>query len=76
MTVLKYRLIQITSIFGLLFFFQDTAYAYLDPGTGSIILQGLIAGIAVGLSTIKLWWHRLVSLFSSRKSEADQHLDD
>jgi len=30
-------------------FFSGTAQAYLDPGTGSIILQGILAGIfAVG----------------------------
>lgn len=32
------------------------AYAYLDPGTGSIILQGLIAGIVGFLFVIKLYW--------------------
>jgi len=32
--------------------FQD-AYAYLDPGTGSLILQSTIAAIAGGLFIIK-----------------------
>lgn len=33
-------------LFYLLFIvFMNQAYAYLDPGTGSILLQGLIAGI-------------------------------
>jgi hypothetical protein len=35
------------------------AYAYLDPGTGSIILQGLIAGLAAGGTIISLNYHRL-----------------
>ena len=37
----------------LLLSFSTTASAYLDPGTGSMILQGLIAGIAVAGFTIK-----------------------
>ncbi len=50
------------------------AYAYLDPGTGSIILQGLLAGIAGGLVVIKLYWGKLKSLFASgsRKKEHTQ----
>jgi hypothetical protein len=32
-------------ILALIFINIKNAYAYLDPGTGSIILQGLIAGI-------------------------------
>jgi hypothetical protein len=39
------------------------AYAYLDPGTGSIILQGLIATIAVAGLTIKTYWHKILSFF-------------
>ncbi len=33
----------------------DDAYAYLDPGTASMLLQGLIAAIAAGLVVIKLY---------------------
>ncbi len=36
-----------------------TAHAYVDPGTGSMVLQGVIAGIlGVGL-TLKLYWRRI-----------------
>jgi hypothetical protein len=46
-----------------------TAHAYLDPGTGSILLQVLIGGVA-GLGVIvKLYWHRLRSLFGVRKKD-------
>ena len=47
----------------LLLSFSTTASAYLDPGTGSMILQGLIAGIAVAGFTIKTYWYKLRSLF-------------
>ena len=37
----------------------DTAFAYLDPGTGSIILQGMIAG-AIGTAALaRMYWTRL-----------------
>jgi hypothetical protein len=38
------------------------AHAYLDPGTGSIILQILLGGIAGIAVTVKLYWHKLLSL--------------
>ena len=41
----------------------QNAYAYLDPGTGSIILQALIGGIAGGLLFIKIYWARTKSYF-------------
>jgi hypothetical protein len=47
----------------LLLSFSTTASAYLDPGTGSMILQGLIAGIAVAGFTIKTYWYKLRSMF-------------
>jgi len=39
-------------------------YAYLDPGTGSLILQGIIAGLAMASFTFKMWWYKFTSLFS------------
>lgn len=39
--------------------YSQSAFAYLDPGTGSIILQMLIAGIVGAMYTIKLYWYRL-----------------
>lgn len=44
--------------------FTSPAYAYLDPGTGSMILQGIIGAIAVGAAYLSIFWHRVKSLFS------------
>ena len=60
---------------GVLSVFTESAYAYLDPGTGSIILQGIIAAIAVGLTTAKLWWYRITSLFSRKKPDTEENAD-
>ena len=41
------------------------SYAYLDPGTGSIILQSVLAGIAVAIGFVRLYWHKFKSFLSS-----------
>jgi hypothetical protein len=40
----------------------SSAHAYLDPGTGSMILQVLLGGIAGMAVAIKLYWHKFLSL--------------
>ena len=51
-------------------FFISDAYAYLDPGTGSAILQILI-GAAVGLGiTLKVYWVRIRMKFSNFSEKA------
>ena len=39
------------------------AYAYLDPATGSILLQGLLAGVAGLVVVLRLYWGRLTAFF-------------
>ena len=39
------------------------AHAYLDPGTGSMILQVILGGIAGALVVGKLYWEKVKSLF-------------
>jgi hypothetical protein len=38
------------------------AHAYLDPGTGSVLLQLLLGGVAGFAVAVKLYWHKLLSL--------------
>ena len=54
-------------IISVLIVFSPQTFAYLDPGTGSMILQGLIAGIAVAGFTIKTYWYRILSFFGKAK---------
>jgi hypothetical protein len=54
--------------------FSGQAAAYLDPGTGSMILQGIIAAIAVAGFTIKSYWYKIRSFFG--KSSPTSLLDD
>jgi hypothetical protein len=34
----------------------QSAYAYMDPGTGSILFQALIGALLI---TLKIFWHRI-----------------
>jgi hypothetical protein len=45
------------------------AYAYLDGGTGSILIQGLFAGVAGALAFLKIYWSKLTAIFKRSKSE-------
>ncbi len=48
------------------------AQAYIDPGSGSMFLQLLVAAIAGGLWTLKVYWRRLMGFFTRvRPSEGD-----
>ena len=59
-----------------LFFTVSSAHAYLDPGTGSIILQGIIAALAAGAGFIKIYWHKLLVLLGIRKKTDTDHNQD
>jgi len=37
----------------------DPVLAYLDPGTGSMMLQVILGGIAAVGVALKLYWHKL-----------------
>lgn len=54
-----------------LFAFEAPVHAYLDPGSGSMLLQILLGGFAAAGVIVKLYWNRLTSLF--RRKEADHH---
>jgi hypothetical protein len=61
----------------LLFFFTlsaQPAHAYLDPGTGSYLLQLIIGGALGGIFILKNYWHKLTSLFI-KKSPKTQTSD-
>ena len=49
---------------------ESSAYAYLDPGSGSMLLQLLLGGVAGIIVILKLYWQRLLTFFGLRKEEA------
>lgn len=57
--------------FSFIFFLNTNAYAYLDPGLGSIILQGIVAAIAATSLTIKIYWQKIKSFFKKKKKDKE-----
>ncbi len=50
----------------------NNSYAYLDPGTGSFILQAIIGFIAAGLATVTLYWNKFknfITKFFKKKNK-------
>lgn len=40
------------------------AFAYLDPATGSMILQAILGGVAGAMVVGRVYWHKIKSFFS------------
>lgn len=63
------RLTLFALVLAVILSFDAPAHAYLDPGTGSMILQVLLGGVAGMLVIGKLYWHRLKEFFGIRSSK-------
>jgi hypothetical protein len=57
-------------VFSMILVFPLQVYAYLDPGSASLIVQGVIAAIASVVTVLSLYWQKFKSLF--RKKSDDQ----
>jgi hypothetical protein len=51
------------------------AFAYLDPGTGSAMLQGILGALAAIAMVMKLYWHRLLRMLGLRKDVMKKETD-
>jgi len=60
----KIRYMMIANVTCFLLLPINSAFAYLDPGTGSMMVQALIAIFAVVSVSIGIFWRRLRSFFS------------
>jgi hypothetical protein len=57
----------------LLALITEPAFAYLDPGTGSMLLQVILGGIAAVGVALKLFWHKIrVAIGLSKKPDAEE----
>ena len=54
--------------------FSTEAHGYMNPGTGSMILQALIAGFAVISVTVKIYWYKLVAFFKGETYDPEEDL--
>lgn len=54
---------------------RDLEPMYIDPGTGSLVVQAIIAAIAGGLLVFRGWWYRLVSLLGKSTETKSPNAD-
>jgi len=53
------------------------AWAYLDPGTGSMLLQVILGGVAAVGVAFKLGWHRIRdALGFAKKPAAEEETEE
>lgn len=48
------------------------SHAYIDPGAGSALIQGLIGIIVAAAVALKLYWHRLLRFFGMKKPTSEE----
>lgn len=66
---------KIEKIFLLLFLFllvARPAYAYIDPGTGSMLIQILVVALATVAVFFRSIWTRLTNLFYRKKKKKEE----
>jgi len=50
--------------------------AYLDPGSGSILIQMLVAAALGGAYLVKVYWKKLKRLFTGKKDEPVEQVEE
>ncbi len=57
--------------------FPPPTYAYIDPGTGSYVLQVVIAGLLGALVSLRIYWARIKAFFKGNPplggNDPDKH---
>lgn len=56
------------AMFLLMSHISGSVQAYLDPNTGSMALQLLLAGVVGVLATLRLYWDRMRTFFVRRQA--------
>lgn len=49
-----------------------TIFAYLDPGTGSAIVQAVIGGAIAIAAIVRIYWSKITAVFTKDKSKKDK----
>ena len=58
------RLSNFVLTFFFIFFYSNNAFAYIDPGTGGILIQALLAAFAAVSAFISLYWKKFKELIN------------
>ena len=54
----------------------EPAHAYIDPGTGSFVIQGIIAAIVGVGFAIKMFWHRIKAFLTGKPMPTETDDED
>lgn len=65
----QYKKVVLVVYFLVLFCQLSPAYAYIDPGSGSLFLQLLIGGLAGVGVLLKMYWQNFKAFFQSKKNK-------
>lgn len=57
---------------------MEVAFAYLDPGAGSMLIQGLIGAVAAAFVVGRLYWYKIKTFFAwmLSKKQPESLLDE
>lgn len=50
-------------------FKTDPANAYLDPGTASLVLQGIVGTVGAGIVAFGIYWRKFTGLFGKGETK-------
>jgi len=50
----------------------SAAQAYVDPGTGSFVIQGIIAAVVGAGVAIKMFWSRIKSAITGKPASSEE----
>ncbi len=60
------------ALIALLFVSERQVFAYVDPGSGSMLLQLLLGGIAGVAVAARMYWQRVRAFFGSRSDNTPE----
>lgn len=55
--------------------YSVSAFAYLDPASGSAIMSAIIGFFVATAIVLKTYWYKIKSLFTGDKKKKKQHAD-
>ncbi|MDR1903153.1 MAG: hypothetical protein LBQ88_12850 [Treponema sp.] len=67
---MKKSILCVTLLLYVFLFLPVKAHAYLDMGTGSMVLQFLVAGLAGGAVFLRLFWTRIKGFLVHKKADS------
>ena len=67
-TITRRSIIVLACLIMILFLVPTRAYAYLDPGLGSMLLQIILGVIFAVFFTIKNFWRSIINFFKNKFS--------